>query len=463
MNRIPWKRWTLLRLGVALPLACGSSEGSAPPSEEARSDTVELGVCYGKNTTCQVPTYVPLAPGPEHAVQCVDGPDLAIAWQATLGMLNCRVPECAATAPLVAAGAGRYWAVALLQEPGAEAELGGFGVFEFDATGALVGSVATDVRSPLEAPLPTQLSRAIDVDADGSLRWVTLTANRRGIEFRRYEHGPKQVSSDVAVTDAEALLGHAKWNADGSAVLAYRYLENFDPAVARSGRNVSAVARFDRNGGVLWNQTLRSHAAEHDEGVLWVNTRVAGVSAVGESTVRFWEIRSDMRDVIPKTRVARLDTHGNIVWAHQLENSGPIATVSDPNMRVLPDGSSLVVYPDSTPAADGSVARFVEKLDPSGQPSWRARLEGLSGSSDGPATFHDGERVIFASRAERTITVAVFDANASSCSQHALRVEPCEVLTDGGIGNCGEIAAAIAEPGRLYFGIRDQVGVANLP
>jgi hypothetical protein len=455
-------RSNLLWVALTLPLSCGSGAANAPASEDARPHAAEPGVCFGKNTTCEAPEYVPLAPGPELRVDCVEGPDLVIAWQANLGTFDCRVAGCPAVNGVVAAGSGRQWAIAEVHTPGSEGTIGlqleGFGLFEFEDTGVLAGSTATDMRSPLEAPIaPT---RAIHVDADDSLRWLAPTVDRRGLELRHYGHGPQQLSANVLVGDA--LSGHARWNADGSLVLAYRFRERGEADAAEL--HAGNIARFDRNGGLLWNQTLRSQATEQGE-PLRVHMIVGGLSANGEATIRApSQLRRGAGTIsTPTTRVLRLDADGNVAWAREIDNSfPPTSSLSEPDMRVLSDGSTLVVHMDATVAADGSVTPFVEKLDPAGQSSWRARLLGLPTAS-GTAAFDDRERVILADRLEHAISVAVFDTSQSSCSKHVLRVEPCEVIPGGGIGGCGEIAIAVAAPGRLFFGIRNQVGMASLP
>jgi hypothetical protein len=71
-------------------------------------------------------------------------------------------------------------------------------------------------------------------------------------------------------------------------------------------------------------------------------------------------------------RLLRLDAKGNVVWARELPNAdfGYLSSVLDPNMRVLSDGSSLVVHRlglDPTVSIDP--AANVERTDAEGNSS----------------------------------------------------------------------------------------------
>jgi hypothetical protein len=246
---------------------------------------------------------------------------------------------------MIAAGAGRYWAVAELREPSLDNPFGsgdivGFGVLRFDESGQLLHSAPANVSSTLQAPIPMAYTRSVQVDANGALLWATVSSDRKGIELRRVRADGEPSSEQLAV--AEGGPGHAMWTADGSVVLGYRYLTELltsDPAVPKL---LPGIARFDASGHLLYNQTLLSASVEVEPNVITAVVKVGGIGTSGEATFRVAEVRQS--GMFGETRLLRLDGNGNVVWASELPNAYASSFNSDADMQVYPDGTSLIVH-----------------------------------------------------------------------------------------------------------------------
>jgi hypothetical protein len=212
---------------------------------------------------------------------------------------------------------------------------------------------------------------------------------------------------------------------------------------------------------VLWNQTLLSVSLKADPQMVSGTLAVAGIDAKGDAIFRYEESLSDFSSF--RTRLLKLDASGNVVWARELP---PGEYVSE--MHVLSDGSSIIVH-TSTPDMNGNAPDVVEKLDAEGNSTWRAALD--SNSVLGASAFDDQERVIFSATGDRAktarpgIPVVVFDRSGPACTRHVLPVPLCDPHLDGGpyTPRCGTFSMAAVGAGRVYFGIANQVGVAQLP
>jgi hypothetical protein len=473
-NQSPRSALALLALTSLLWAACGGDpEPTSNPGPQGGGSngptSAESGVCFGERTACDLPEFVPTTPAEELTVTCTDGADVEVLWSANLGTFDCTVPNCQALKPLVAAGGGRYWTVAELYEPSTDTstvvpEPVGYAVFAFDEGGQRLHGLSTDVRSRLQSGLSVQSTRSLHVDTHGALTWVAPTVDRQGIELRRY--GVDGQASPPQLVAADGILGQARWGADGSAALAYRYPDplgdTFDPL---NQKFFPGIARFDRNGRLLYNQTLLSalvgRNAVDSLVVSSVVVAVAGIGENGEATIRAAERWNDPKwgTQVGSTRFLRLDPKGNVVWARELPSTNFVArgAILDPSTRVLPDGSSLVVH--RTVPADPSMvddAVNIEKLDAEGNSSWRARIDRVELTYSVTAVVDANQRVILSSAdSGSSVPIFVFDSNTRACTRHVLQASACE--------GCSDISLAVVEPDRLYFGMGNRVGVARLP
>lgn len=435
-------------------------EASTPPT----ATPAEPRVCFGKNTNCSQPVFVPAPAQTQLAIDCTDGPDLQIDWTAALGTFDCLLPNCPAGNSLVATRAGHYWAVAELHPPdprsvfGALADIVGFAALSFDDAGHLGHSATADVRSAIQGSISfNEFTRAIDVAADGSLLWAATTIDKTGIELRRY--GPDGKPSPPRLAVPNAVLGHASWGPDGSAVVSYRVVVQAASGAPFSyTRYAPGIAGFDPDGRVIWNQTLLAGFLDADPSLTSIHTSVAGVGADGSAILRTYELRPNTNP--GPSRILKLDRDGNVVWARQAPDTGP-PTGQDPGMAVLPDGSSLIGA-QGAQTSQGTSSFVVEKLDPDGNCTWQATLSNQT-QVDAVA-FDDSERAILSSAADNSKIVVVFDKRGPTCARHRLNIPGC-IPGDGGVVSdaCAGISLAAVGHARLFFGVANLVGVATLP
>jgi hypothetical protein len=467
----------LLVLTCALCTGCGddaekTAQGTPPEDDGAAAATsVEQGVCFGKLTNCDLPEFVRVTPKEELSVTCAEGAELEVVRTATLRTFDCTVPGCPAGNPVVAANAGRYWVVAELSEPGLGGEPVGFAVVVYDENGRLLDSSPTDVRWRLVAPImPGGYTRSVQVDAEGGLAWATPSSDRKGIELRRYAADGTLSSARVAI--AEASAGHAKWAADGSAVLGYRYFEDEIITDPLNQESFPGIARFDGRGRVLYNQTLLARLVDADSDVLGVVVRVAGIGNEGETTFRLAE-RGPYVEIpysgssYGETRLLRLDKNGNVVWARELANA--YLWTSETDMKVLADGSSLIVHRNAEPlkSIGEPVPYFVDRLDNDGNSSWRARLDApplIEHLASVVVTIDSKQRVLLSTTLAYDDAgvasggaVVVFDTESRTCTYHALRTG-CDITS-----GCDHMSAVAVDSAYLYYGTGKLIGVAKLP
>jgi hypothetical protein len=466
----------LLALTGCLCASCGddaekTAQGTPEDGEAEVRTSVEPGVCFGKQTNCDLPEFVRVTPQEEVSVTCTKGLELEVVRTAPLGTFDCTVPGCPAGNPVVAARAGRYWAVAELSEPGLGGEPVGFAVFAYDESGQLLHSSPTDLRWRLVTPIiPGGYTQSIEVDTEGGLAWATLSSDRKGIELRRYAADGTLSSARVAI--AEGSSGHARWAADGSAVLGYRYFEDQIVTDPNNQESYPGIARFDDRGRLLYNQTSLAGRVDADAGVLGVMVRVAGIGKDGEATFRLAERGPFVETPFAgssygETRLLRLDKNGNVVWARELANA--YLWTSEADMQVLADGSSLIVHRDAEPlkSIGESVPYFVDRLDADGSSSWRARLDApplIETIAAVGVTFDSKQRVLLSTTMAYDDAgvgsggaVVVFDTESRTCTYHALRTG-CDITS-----GCYRMSAVAVDSAHLYYGTGKLIGVAKLP
>jgi hypothetical protein len=441
--------------------ACTSSPAApaidAGPVEDASSGTpAHPGVCFGAKIRCEAPVFDVVDLGTPSTVTCTDGPDLPVLWTAPLGDFDCFLPNCPSANPRVKANGARYWAVAEIRMPYRDTDIGtdvvGFAAFAFDGSGQQVFAAASDRRARIAGPLGLA-TRAIGVDANGSLHWAAPAGSGHGVELRSFGADGTRLATRLAVRGALPDYGDATWFADGSAVVTYRYP---DPASdgGPDARLFPGVARFDPHGRLVWNQTSLSLEEANDRGVVSAGISIAGVTPRSGVVIR--QLVSRASDDYPNLRFIALDADGNTVWGKEYRNAsamnGSYSYISA-QARVLPDGTTLFAYNGGSRDAGLHVAQ----LDPDGYVMGATAYEGNGRGSE--VAFAPGY-VFLPGAGFGPVRVDLIDLSTGKCLTRSLP-GTCLPHSDGGQAPCDATTLDPLDTGELFFGAGRSVGVAR--
>jgi hypothetical protein len=446
-----WIRWGALGVPLFVGACTGDGGTSGIHGDPDGGEDVEpahAGVCFGEGTRCDAPLFEPLTPGSPVDADCSDGEAATMQWTHDLGTFECVLPACPAADAHVAADAGKYWAVSELSLPRAEpgGDAVGFAVTQLDESGTTRFSAPSDVHRRIDGTYyPAQITRDVDVDSSGRLRWLLPSPDGKGLDLRLLATDGRVLSNRTALSGTVAIAGDAAWLSDGSVVVTYRFTDVPDGTI--DDKLFSGAARFDPAGRLLWNQTLFAESLKTDPTISGMPIRIVGERAGLGVVIRALIERTDTTS----TGLLTLDAHGNVVSARELQDATFPGGSADASARALDDDSIVLGY-QAPSSSNLDVERFAE-----------------DGTSMGHVHGSYGDAIVF-DRDGRAVTleqstppsVTVLDAMMGTCVSHVL--DPGDAAsTHGATSPALTASLALTANGGLFFGSGQTIGLVRLP
>jgi hypothetical protein len=240
-------------------------------------------------------------------------------------------------------------------------------------------------------------------------------------------------------------------------VLEYRYTDGLSEAGAPSSP-LPGVAKFDKAGRLVWNQTLFAALAA-DPNIRRVSISLAGADASGNVVVRVNEIPIDFA-AFDSSGLVKLDPDGNVVWAKQISGTIPLtsSTTLSAYAAVSADGSVSMI---SISPGNANPQTYLDAFDPDG--NLGPRVQPNVFSTDFDTVFDSQGKAIVASEGGEHVNVHTIERDTPQCTFQQLPAAPCLQVDAQGAGSCDGPSVVLTASGDLFFGVADKVGVAVLP
>jgi hypothetical protein len=352
---------------------------NAPEGPGAAGPEVELGECVGKGIDCtsdpQVRVY---QPGPTiHCEEVVDLGQASLLWNKPLPDVTCASTPCSARASTINVSTGGLTVLGGL-ELGTGEFWGGVWLSHFSLDGELQS------QRVLEIGVGSRISEelwflALGADAAGDVYvaefWGDVDHPRDATLVR---YGAKlEARTELATIDNVVHLWATVADDGGFATKVDYFSEDVTDPINdhdkpdRSPKSLD-IARFDREGRLLWNQPKLARALEltHADivGFDSFGNVVVLLSRETDITGKFWD-RSTFQLSIQ--RLARLDKTGNVSWVWEL----PL--LWQQSVQVLPNGGVYLLRKPLERKADGFYEEkpaVLEYLEPTGHSGWVLEL-----------------------------------------------------------------------------------------
>jgi hypothetical protein len=418
--------------GVIFALCVGCSGESKRDPDEPSTPLVP-GTCV--NTDCSWPEVQAFHPGPEVPCAAITGAPIAVEWSTEARTVDCPSGKCFAAPLDVAVGsAGEVWTSAHLLPHGiADIENPvGFELQRNGTSGALELERTTHLEQPPQEP--TLNAVGLFVTAEGELDWVGPSPSANGLSLLHYDRAGALSSSKWLVEHATTSRSHL--GPDGITV-AYRYAGAMDasqdpPEIIQQ----VGVARFDRQGHLLWNQAAFAK----------LNVPLTHISLIGLSDdggVYAIVVREPSFEAEGGVLLVRLSTNGSLDWVR--ERAGSWYGSTDPT-------SDTFVVAGST----GDGGTHVDRVDADGNGLWRTTIPDWA---DGIAVSGQGRTFL---RPIGSSTAFVLASDASTCEQHSFELDTY-LPGPGGASYSNDPVFARLPGERFAFAYSGRSGVLKLP